>query len=114
MRAAAQLVAQVVRLIAYLVGQSRDTSPIRLHMNGDGLELSAIAQDVGEAHESVEATFDGTELIVAFNAQFLIEGIEAAGTSDLLLETIDPLKPAVLRGTDTTDFLYLLMPVRIA
>ena len=30
-----------------------------------------------------------------------------------MLETIDPLKPAVLRGTDTPDFLYLLMPVRI-
>ena len=28
-------------------------------MNNDGLELSAIAQDVGEAHESVEAKFDG-------------------------------------------------------
>jgi DNA polymerase-3 subunit beta len=97
-----------------LVGQSRDTAPIRLHMNDDGLELSAIAQDVGEAHESVEAKFDGGELIVAFNAQFLLDGIEAAGSSDLVLETVDPLKPAVLRNPESTDFLYLLMPVRIA
>jgi DNA polymerase-3 subunit beta len=97
-----------------LVGQSRDTAPIRLHMTVDGLELSAIAQDVGEAHESVEAKFEGSELTVAFNAQFLIDGIEAAGSNDLVLETIDPLKPAVLRSTETSDFLYLLMPVRIA
>lgn len=97
-----------------LVGQSRDTAPIRLHMTTDGLELSAIAQDVGEAHESVEAKFDGDELIVAFNAQFLIDGIEAAGSSELVLETVDPLKPAVLRNPESTDFLYLLMPVRIA
>ena len=97
-----------------LVGQSRDTAPIRLHMNDDGLELSAIAQDVGEAHESVEAKFDGGELIVAFNAQFLLDGIEAAGSSDLVLETVDPLKPAVLRNPESTDFLYLWMPVRIA
>ena len=83
-------------------------------MNNDGLELSAIAQDVGEAHESVEAKFDGAELIVAFNAQFLLDGIEAAGSSDLVLETVDPLKPAVLRNPESTDFLYLLMPVRIA
>jgi DNA polymerase-3 subunit beta len=97
-----------------LVGQSRDTAPIRLHMNNDGLELSAIAQDVGEAHESVEAKFEGTELIVAFNAQFLLDGIEAAGSSDLVLDTVDPLKPAVLRNPESSDFLYLLMPVRIA
>lgn len=97
-----------------LVGQSRETSPIRLQMNADGLELSAVAQDVGEAHESVEAKYEGSELTVAFNAQFLLDGIEAVGGDELVLETIDPLKPAVLRGLDASDFLYLLMPVRIA
>ncbi|GMU79616.1 MAG: DNA polymerase III subunit beta [Acidimicrobiia bacterium] len=97
-----------------LVGQSRDTSPIRLHMNEGGLELSAVAQDVGEAHESVEAKFDGTELVVAFNAQFLLDGIEAVGGTEVALDTTDPLKPAVMRNPGSEDFLYLLMPVRIA
>lgn len=97
-----------------LVGQSRDTAPIRLHMTADGVELSAIAQDVGEAHESVEGSFDGGELVVAFNAQFLLDGIESVGGSDITLETIDPLKPAVMRNVGSPDFLYLLMPVRIA
>jgi DNA polymerase-3 subunit beta len=97
-----------------LVGQSRDTAPIRLHMTSDGVDLSAIAQDVGEAHESIEAKFDGGELVVAFNAQFLLDGIESVGGGDIVLETIDPLKPAVLRNAASPDFLYLLMPVRIA
>jgi DNA polymerase-3 subunit beta len=97
-----------------LVGQSRDTAPIRLHMTSDGVDLSAIAQDVGEAHESIEAKFDGGELVVAFNAQFLLDGIESVGGGDVVLETIDPLKPAVLRNAASPDFLYLLMPVRIA
>ena len=66
-------------------------------MGADGLELSAVAQDVGEAHESVEAKFEGSELTVAFNAQFLLDGIEAAGSTEVVIETIDPLKPAVMR-----------------
>ncbi len=97
-----------------LVGQGRDTAPIRLAMSAEGLELSAVAQDVGEAHESVEAKYEGSDLTVAFNSQFLLEGIEATGTTEVVIESIDPLKPAVLRGTDNTDFLYLLMPVRIS
>jgi DNA polymerase-3 subunit beta len=100
-----------VRLVG---GQSRDSSPIRLAMNSDGLELSATAQDVGESHEPVEAKFEGSEVTVAFNSQFLLDGIEAAGSDEITIETIDPLKPAVLRGSDASDFLYLLMPVRIA
>src|SRR5262249_61291584 len=42
-----------------LVGQGRDTAPIRLAMTAEGLELSAVAQDVGEAHEMVEAKYEG-------------------------------------------------------
>jgi DNA polymerase-3 subunit beta len=97
-----------------LVSQSRDTAPIRIRMNPDGIELSAVAQDIGEAHESVEATFDGGELTVAFNAQFLLDGIESVGGSEIELETQDPLRPAVMRNPEAPDFLYLLMPVRIA
>jgi DNA polymerase-3 subunit beta len=98
-----------------LVGQGRDTAPIRLAMStSDGLELSAVAQDVGEAHESVDAKQEGSDLTVAFNSQFLLEGIDAAGSDEVVIESIDPLKPAVLRATDTSDFLYLLMPVRIS
>ena len=97
-----------------LVGQGRDTAPIRLAMTAQGLELSAVAQDVGEAHESVEAKYEGADLTVAFNSQFLLEGIEAAGAAEVVVESIDPLKPAVLRGTDNADYLYLLMPVRIS
>ena len=66
-------------------------------MSAEGLELSAIAQDVGEAHEAVEAKYEGTELTVAFNSQFLLDGIDAAASDEVVLESIDPLKPAVLR-----------------
>ena len=46
-------------------------------MSAEGLELSANAQDVGEAHEAVEAKYEGTDVTVAFNSQFLLDGIEA-------------------------------------
>ncbi|MFN8034749.1 MAG: DNA polymerase III subunit beta [Acidimicrobiia bacterium] len=97
-----------------LVGQGRDRSPIRLTMNGDGFELSAVAQEVGEAREAVEAKYEGNDVVVAFDSQFLLDGIEAAGASEIVIETIDPLKQATLRTLDDNDFLYLLMPVRIS
>jgi DNA polymerase-3 subunit beta len=102
-----------VERVSLVGGTSRDSAPIRLAMNGEGLELSATAQDVGQSFEPVEAKFEGTEVTVAFNSRFLLDGVEAAAAPEITIETIDPLKPAVLRGKDA-DFLYLLMPVRIA
>ena len=45
------------------------------------------------------------------------EGLRLAGRKvrrpDLTLATMDPMKPAVLRGVGHDDYLYLLMPVRV-
>ena len=103
-----------VERVSLVGGTNRDSAPIRLAMSADGLELSATAQDVGQSYEPVEAKYEGTDLTVAFNSRFLLDGIEAAASPEVTIESVDPLKPAVLRGSEASDFLYLLMPVRIA
>lgn len=92
---------------------ARDATPVRLQMSADGLELRAVTQDVGEGTESLDARYQGEELTVAFNPDYLLAGIEAAGGDQVSLATIDSLKPAVVRNPTSDDFLYLLMPVRV-
>lgn len=97
-----------VRLMA------QEATPIRLSMRSDGLELVAVTQDVGQAQEALDASYSGDELTVAFNPDYLIDGIEVTPGEEVTLQTVDPLKPAVMRGADSADFLYLLMPVRVS
>jgi DNA polymerase-3 subunit beta len=92
---------------------AQDNTPVRMQMKDGALELFAVTQDVGQAHEVLDATYSGEELTVAFNADYLIAGVEAATGDEVELETVDALKPAVLRATDQPAFLYLLMPVRV-
>ncbi len=93
---------------------AREATPIRLALRADGLELTAVTRDVGQAREDLDAKYEGSEMVVAFNPEFLIDGVEATPGDDVLLETLDALKPATLRATEGTDFLYLLMPVRVS
>ncbi len=97
-----------VRLLA------QESTPVRIAMSADGLELIAMTQDIGQAHESVDATYTGEDLTVAFNPQYLLDGLEVAPGDEVVLETIDALKPALLHSSDQKDFLYLLMPVRVS
>lgn len=92
---------------------ARDATPIRLAMSADRLELAATTQDVGQAAETLDATYTGTEMTVAFNPDYLAEGVDAVGGDDAILDTLDALKPAVVRGSDGAEYLYLLMPVRV-
>ncbi|MGI9608604.1 MAG: DNA polymerase III subunit beta [Acidimicrobiales bacterium] len=97
-----------VRLMA------QEATPIRLNMSSDGLELVAVTQDVGQAQEALDASYDGEDLTVAFNPDYLIDGIEVTSGEEVTLQTVDPLKPAVMRDSTSDDFLYLLMPVRVS
>ena len=93
---------------------AREATPVRLAMSSEGLELVAVTQDVGQAHESLDAKFEGTELTVAFNPEYLLQGIEVAPGDEVTIETEDALKPAILRLPEHPEFLYLLMPVRVS
>ena len=97
-----------VRLMA------RENSPVRLTMTTDSLELRAVTLDVGEASEQLDAKYSGEELTVAFNPEYLVDGLEVTPGDEVSLETVDALKPALLRPIDSEDFLYLLMPVRVS
>ncbi len=93
---------------------AREATPLRLTLREGALELMAITQDVGQAHEEIDAQYDGAELTIAFNPDYLIAGIEAASGDEIELKTLDALKPAVLAASESTDYLYLLMPVRVS
>jgi DNA polymerase III subunit beta len=92
---------------------AQDSTPVRLTLGGDTVQLTAITQDVGNAVEEIDATYEGTEMTVAFNPDYLSAGIDAIDSDDVTLATMDPMKPAVLRGVGHDDYLYLLMPVRV-
>jgi DNA polymerase-3 subunit beta len=93
---------------------AREAAPIRLSFRTDTVELTAITQDVGQARDEVDVKYEGAEMKVAFNPEFLIDGIEATPGDQVVIETLDSLKPVTIRPVEGGDFLYLLMPVRVS
>jgi DNA polymerase III subunit beta len=100
----------VVRRVAVMAQRN---SPLRLRFADGELTVSAQTQDVGEARESLPVAFTGEPLEIGFNAEFLRDGIESVAGEQLRLKLISPLRPAVLQG-EADDFLYLIMPIRLA
>jgi DNA polymerase III subunit beta len=91
---------------------ARDTTPVRLEFNALGVKLSSSSPDLGQAVETVEARYEGEDLTVAFNPQYLIDGLTAAIGESIRLDVRDGLKPGVVHG-ESDGFTYLVMPVRL-
>lgn len=92
---------------------AKESTPIRISLRDNSVELLAMTQDVGQAEELVDAMYEGEDMTIAFNPDYFIDGIDATAGDEVSIETLDGLKPAVIRSTKSDDFLYLLMPVRV-
>ena len=73
----------------------------------------ALAQDVGEAHESMPVDFHGEPMEIGFNAEFLRDGIESVEGDTVKLKLTSPLRPGLVQGEDGS-FSYLIMPIRLS
>jgi DNA polymerase-3 subunit beta len=104
-------VLDVVRRIAVMAQRN---SPLRLRFADGELTVSARTQDVGEAEEALPVAFSGEPLEIGFNAEFLRDGIESVAGETIRFRLISPLRPCVLQAEGSDDFLYLIMPIRLA
>jgi DNA polymerase-3 subunit beta len=99
----------VVRRVGLL---AHKTAPIRLRFADNTLTVAAESQDVGKATESLPVKYEGDELEIGFNPEFLEAGLHAVSGSTVLLRFISPLRPGLIKG-ESDDFLYLIMPIRL-
>jgi DNA polymerase III subunit beta len=88
-------------------------SPLRLRFEDGELTVSAQTQDVGEAQESLPISYSGEPIEIGFNADFLRDGLESVNDESVRLKLISPLRPGLIHG-ESDDFLYLIMPIRLA
>ncbi len=89
-------------------------TPVRLTMQPDLLELRTVNTDLGEAVEELDAKYDGEELIGRVQSRVPAARTRGDPGRRGLPRERDASKPAMLRSVDSSDFLYLLMPVRVS
>lgn len=101
---------------------------IRLEFSSNEVTLSAGGADVGTATETLSCAFAGEPLTIAFNSDYLKDGLSAINTQRVIFGFTLPTRPAILIpdhdnlpeadeegnfSTPDTEFTYLLMPVRL-
>ena len=90
---------------------------VRLSFSAGQLMLEAGTGDEAQAEEVLEADFEGDDLAIAFNPQYLLDGLAAIDSDTVRISFTEPGKPALFTGKPGPDgapeFRYLLMPIRL-
>jgi DNA polymerase-3 subunit beta len=95
-------------------------TPIRLAFSSGQVVLDAGQGDDAQASEALEASLTGEDITVAFNPQYLLDGLGALNAEYVRLAFTHPNKPveftgqASLDADDDRSYRYLLVPIRFA
>lgn len=95
-------------------------TPIRLAFSEGQVVLDAGQGDDAQASEALEAALTGEDITVAFNPQFLLDGLGALDTDFVRMSFTHPNKPVEFTGQDSLEgdddkgYRYLLVPIRFA
>jgi DNA polymerase III subunit beta len=116
---------EAIKLVALVADRG---AQVRMEFADGVLRLSAGADDMGRAEEDLSVDYAGEPLTIAFNPTYLTDGLASVHSERVSFGFTTSGKPALLRpavdGSDLptgsgpfsalpTDYVYLLMPVRL-
>lgn len=106
--------AEAVKRVALVA--ERNTA-VRLSFSEGQLLLEAGTGDEAQASEMLEASFEGDDIQIAFNPQYLLDGLTAIDSDTARMSFTEAGKPALITGKPSPDgqpdYRYLLMPIRL-
>jgi DNA polymerase III subunit beta len=108
------VLAESVKRVALVAERN---TPVRLSFTAGQLLLEAGTGDEAQAAETLEASYEGDDIQIAFNPQYLLDGLTVLDSDVVRISFTASSKPAVITGKpdgDTApDYRYLLMPIRL-
>jgi len=96
---------------------NKSTNQVALSITGSELQLAA--QDVDfsfEGNERMKCQYNGEDLVIAFNAKFLIEMLGATESEEVIIELSTPNKAGILRPSEieeNEELQMLVMPLML-
>ncbi len=104
-----ELMLETVRRVALMTTDKQNS--VRLKISDNCLEISGQSSDLGEAKEPIEVEYDGPEVQIGFNPEFLLSPLNNLTKDEVFFEFKDEMSPGVFKTLD--NFLCVVMPLRI-
>ncbi len=94
---------------------SDQTHRIRLRFEPGRVHLNVLTPDLGEGHDELEIGYEGEELEIGFNANYLLEVLRYMPSDEVRVALKAPERAATVEpaGEDAPDYLCLVMPLRL-
>jgi DNA polymerase-3 subunit beta len=92
---------------------SEKSRAVKLILDHDNLTLSASSPESGTASEELEVEYKGGTIEIGFNSRYLLDIAQQIESESVRFVMADAASPTIMRNTDDSSALYVLMPMRV-
>lgn len=86
---------------------------VKFNISKGKMEFYSNNPDLGDAMEEMDIDYNGDNIEVSFNANYIIEALNILTTKDIVIELKDSTSPCVIKTIGAGDYIYVVMPMRI-
>jgi DNA polymerase-3 subunit beta len=93
------------------------THKIKMHLSKKSVKLTASTPDLGEAEEEVPAAYTGEDMVIGYNAAYVLDVLKSTESDEIRFELGTSVGASILRPAtepDEESYVCLVMPLRLA
>ena len=96
-----------------IVARMDKTGKVILRAAGGGMALTAQSEYLSKAFDEIAVEQEGDNIEIAFNCDYLLDGLTAIPSEQVRMEFTGALAPCILRAAGLSDYQYIIMPQQI-
>jgi DNA polymerase-3 subunit beta len=85
---------------------------VTLNIMKDSTSLNSKENELGLGENAVESSLEGDEVKIAFNYFFLQSILDTITDENLIVNIVEPNKPALFQGSETKDHFIVTVPMK--
>lgn len=87
---------------------------VKLTLSQGNLHIHSSDPELGTAHEVAKCLYEGEEIEIGFNAQFIIDFLRVVEEEEVIFNISAGMKASLLEALGRDDYQYVIMPLRLS
>lgn len=95
-----------------IFSRNMDNNSVIIYTDNNKLNVLANNEN-GDATEVIENKLEGDSIKIAFNPNYIIEGLREIDCEEIEFKMIDSFNPCIISPTNDEDYIYMVVPMRL-
>jgi len=106
------LLLDTIKTVSLFSREAASDIKLELDPSKEEIIISAETSQVGKSESKIKTKIEGEKNSINFNYRYVLEGLSAMISPQVIFEMTTDSAPAVLKPADSKDYIYIVMPIK--